>query len=78
MPTIENRSNELVIVAKNSGPSLYLAPGEAADVPRAEIDGNQKIEKLVRIGALSIGERASHAKSESEPRLKREKSSPRR
>lgn len=74
MPTIENRSNQLLIVAKNSGPAVYLAPGEAADVSKSEIDGNQKIEKLVRTGTLSIGERASRAEAESAPGSKREKS----
>jgi hypothetical protein len=54
MPTIENRTNQLLIVAKNSGPSVFLGPGEGALVPAFEIDGNAKIEKLVRAGALSI------------------------
>ena len=58
MLTITNRTRQLLIVDKNSGPSVYLAPGEGAAVPRAEIAGNAKIEKLVRAGALSIGEAA--------------------
>ena len=58
MLTITNRTRQLLIVGKNSGPSIYLAPGEGADVPRAEIEGNAKIDKLVRAGVLSVGETA--------------------
>ena len=71
MLTITNRTRQLLIVAKNSGPSVYLAPGEGAAVPRNEIDGNAKIEKLVKTGALSVGEAAPQpppeAASESSP-----------
>lgn len=71
---IENRSKQLLIVARNSGPSVYLAPGGTAVVPRAEVDGNSKIEKLVRLGALWIGEPPKKPRAESEPRPKKAKS----
>lgn len=67
MLSIENRTKQLLIVAKNSGPSLYLAPGKAAVVPQAEIDGNSKIEKLVRSGALSIGKATAARSVEATP-----------
>jgi|GEM_PF-2962251 len=54
MPTIENRTKQLLIVEMHGGPSVFLGPGESAQVPAFEIDGNAKIEKLVRAGALSI------------------------
>jgi len=73
MLTIENRTKQLLIVAKNSGPSLYLAPGKAAVVPQAEIDGNSKIEKLVRSGALSIGKFTAPRPVEADPPAKKEK-----
>jgi len=56
MAIIENRTKQLLIVAKNSGPAIYLAPGEAADVSASEINGNAKVEKLVKSGALAIKE----------------------
>ena len=73
MLSIRNRTKQLLIVAKNSGPSVYLAPGEAAVVPRAEIDGNAKVEKLVRTGALSIGEVESQPAPEDAPPPKKTK-----
>ncbi|MGH9929222.1 MAG: hypothetical protein ACREA9_08340 [Pyrinomonadaceae bacterium] len=74
MLTIENRTKQLLIIAKNSGPSLYLAPGKAAVVPQTEIDGNSKIEKLVRSGALSIGKATKERSVEAAPPATKEKS----
>jgi len=67
MLTITNRSKQLLIVAKNSGPSVYLGPGDAAVMPRTEIDGNAKIEKLVRAGSLSVSEAVPEAAPEAAP-----------
>lgn len=64
MLTITNRTRQLLIVAKNSGSSVYLAPGGAAVMPRTEIDGNAKIEKLVRAGSLSVAEAVPEAAPE--------------
>ena len=64
MPTIENCSRQLLIVAKNSGESLYLAPGESAEVALSEINGNAKIDKLVRNGAISVAEKSAKASAE--------------
>ena len=64
MPTIENSSRQLLIVAKNSGESIYLAPGESADVTLAEINGNAKIDKLRRNGHLLVAEKSAKASPE--------------
>jgi hypothetical protein len=64
MPTIENSSRQLLIVAKNSGESIYLAPGESATVPEAEINGNAKIDKLLRAGAISVAEKPAKVPAE--------------
>lgn len=61
MLTITNRTRQLLIVAKNNGSSVYLGPGDRADMPRTEIDGNAKIEKLVRAGSLSVAEAVPEA-----------------
>ena len=67
MLTITNRTRQLLIVAKNSGSSVYLGPGDRADMPRTEIDGNAKIEKLVRAGSLSVAEAVPEAAPEAAP-----------
>jgi hypothetical protein len=54
MPTLQNRTKQLLIVPRNSGPAVYLAPGEAAELPAFEIDGNAKVEKLQKSGALEV------------------------
>ena len=74
MPTIENCSRQLLIVAKNSGESVYLAPGESAEVALAEITGNAKIDKLVRNGALSVAEKAAKASAEEASARRKSKS----
>lgn len=75
MLTITNRTRQLLVVGKNSGPSVYLAPGEGAAVPRAEIEGNAKIDKLVRTGALSVGEAAPQPAASKPPSEDASKSS---
>jgi hypothetical protein len=77
MPTIENSSRQLVIVAKNSGESIYLAPGEFATVPQAEINGNAKIDKLVRTGAISVAEKPPKAPAEDAGTRRKSKSTKR-
>ena len=71
MLTITNRTRQLLIVPKNNGSSVYLGPGERTEMPRTEIDGNTKIEKLVRAGSVSVGEAAPRsvpeAAGQSEP-----------
>ena len=69
MLTITNRTRQLLIVAKNSGPSVYLGPGEAAVMPGTEINGNAKIEKLVRAGSLSVAEAVPEAAPEAPPAM---------
>lgn len=64
MLTITNRTRQLLIVAKNNGSSVYLGPGDAAVMPRTEIDGNTKIEKLVRAGSLSVADAVPEAAPE--------------
>jgi hypothetical protein len=54
MPIVENETKQLLIVATNSGPAVYLAPGESVSLPAFEIAGNAKIEKLMRAGALAV------------------------
>jgi len=74
MPIMRNRSNQLLIVPKNSGPSIYLAPGEAAVVAGFEIDGNGKIEKLAKSGALALEEEAKPIGEESKAGSRKPKS----
>jgi len=74
MPSIENRTKQLLIVAMNSGASTYLAPGEATVVAADDISNNAKIEKLVGNGSLSIGEVVEKAASKAAPRPKKAKS----
>jgi hypothetical protein len=56
MPILENRSKQLLIVQKNSGPAVYLAPGEKVVVPGHEVNGNPKVEKLRGTGVLVLRE----------------------
>ena len=74
MPNVTNRSNQLLIVSQNSGPSIYLAPGETAVVPGFEIEGNGKIEKLAKSGALAVEEEAKPLSEESKAGPRRPKS----
>lgn len=67
MPNLENASKQLLIVATNSGPAVYLAPGEAAELPAFEIEGNAKVAKLVKAGALAIKGESQAASEASEP-----------
>jgi hypothetical protein len=66
MPTVENASNQLVIVATNSGPAVYLAPGESVALPAFEIEGNAKIEKLMKAGALAVKPESQPVSEEAE------------
>jgi hypothetical protein len=77
MLSITNQTRQLLIVTKNSGSSVYLGSGEAAEMPRTEIDGNAKIEKLVRTGALSIDEAAPRSAPEAAAQASSEEESPR-
>ncbi|HEY6215819.1 MAG TPA: hypothetical protein VIW74_04105 [Pyrinomonadaceae bacterium] len=77
MLTITNRTRQLLIVPKNSGSSVYLGPGEGAKMPRTEIDGNTKIEKLVRTGAVSVGEAAPQSMPEAAVNPEPEEEAPR-
>jgi len=53
---ITNRAKMTLIIPLNSGGSLYLAPGESAEVEDYELSDNEKVEKLVRDNMLSSGE----------------------
>jgi hypothetical protein len=74
MPIVENRTKQLLIIQKNSGPSIYLAPGEAAELPPSEIDGNAKVEKLAKSGAVSVTEPSAKEASEERKGPKKPKS----
>lgn len=56
MPILENRGKQLLILQTNSGPAVYLAPGERVVVPGHEINGNSKVEKLKGTGVLMMRE----------------------
>jgi hypothetical protein len=66
MPTVENETKQLLIVATNSGPAVYLAPGEAVALPAFEIEGNAKIEKLMKAGALAVKEESQTVSEETQ------------
>lgn len=50
---ITNRAKMTLIIPLNSGASLYLAPGETAEVEDYELSNNGKVEKLLRENMLS-------------------------
>jgi hypothetical protein len=53
--TISNQANHLLICTLNSGRTVHLAPAEISEsIDHLEINGNQKIHKLVRAGLVSI------------------------
>jgi len=50
-----NQTKSLLIVTLNGGTSLHMAPGQTSEaVDYREIAGNEKIEKLRKIGTLAI------------------------
>jgi hypothetical protein len=53
--TIRNHAKHLLICTLNSGRTIHLAPAEISGwLAHLEISGNQKIDKLVRTGRVSI------------------------
>lgn len=53
--TITNRLPRLALCTLNSGRTLHLAPAETSEpIDPIEINGNAKIEKLMRTGVVSI------------------------
>lgn len=66
MPTrVTNISKQLLIVPLNSGETLHLAPGETSADPLVdyELDGNEKIEKMVNNSLLALAPEASESQS---------------
>jgi hypothetical protein len=69
--TITNQARHLLICTLNSGRTLHLAPAErSAPVEHLEINGNEKIGKLVRTGLVIIG--ADHDQPETKQGAKAE------
>jgi hypothetical protein len=53
--TIRNLAGHLLICALNSGRTIHLGPAEISEpVDRLELNGNEKIDKLVRARLISI------------------------
>jgi hypothetical protein len=53
--TIRNQARHLLICTLNSGRTIHLAPSETSPpLQHLEINGNEKIDKLVRTGLVSI------------------------
>jgi hypothetical protein len=53
--TIRNQARHLLICTLNSGKTIHLAPSETSQpLQHLEINGNDKIDKLVRTGLVSI------------------------
>jgi hypothetical protein len=53
--TIRNQARHLLICTLNSGRTIHLAPSETSQpLQHLEINGNEKIDKLVRTGLVSI------------------------
>jgi hypothetical protein len=53
--TIENQARHLLICTLNSGKTLHLTPAQTSEpVDHLEINGNQKINKLVQAGLVVI------------------------
>ena len=66
MPTrVTNISKQLLIVPLNSGETLHLAPGETSADPLVdyELDGNEKIEKMVSNSLLALAPEESASQS---------------
>jgi hypothetical protein len=52
---LANQTSQLMIVILNSGASVHLAPKSSSGmVPYAEINSNQKIQRLVERGHLAV------------------------
>jgi hypothetical protein len=72
MPThITNISKRLLIVPLNSGETLHLAPGETSADPLVdyELNGNEKIEKMVSNNLLALDPEASESRFAAAPSL---------
>lgn len=53
--TITNQTKRLLLVPLTSRTTLYLAPGAtSAPVAESEVNQNEKVEKLARLGLISI------------------------
>lgn len=53
--TITNLARHLALCTLNSGRTIHLAPAESSEpIDPMEINGNAKIEKLMRTGVVSI------------------------
>jgi hypothetical protein len=53
--TIRNQTRHLLICTLNSGRTIHLAPAETSQpLQHLEINGNEKLDKLVRTGLVLI------------------------
>ena len=58
--TLTNRAKHMLIVDLNNGEAVYLLPGQTSNqIDAGQINSNEKISKMVRVNALSIGEAAN-------------------
>lgn len=61
--TIRNQTTHLLICPLNSGRNIHLAPSETSEpLDHLEINGNEKISKLVRAGLVVITTQDTEAK----------------
>jgi hypothetical protein len=74
--TIRNQARHLLICTLNSGKTIHLAPAETSQpLQQLEINGNDKIAKLVRTGLVAIATtdvKEKRAKKETEAREAKE------
>lgn len=55
--SITNRTKQLLIMELNSGESIYLAPDrDSGPIDEAQVDGNEKFEKLLRTNVITSAE----------------------
>jgi hypothetical protein len=67
--TIRNQARHLLICTLNSGRTIHLAPSETSPpLQHLEINGNEKIDKLVRTGLVSIATKDVEEKEDIEER----------
>jgi len=65
---IANHAKHLLIVELNSGETVHLAPGELSDsIEDVEIDGNEKVAKLLKMNLISTTELIPEKNSEKKP-----------
>jgi hypothetical protein len=66
--TITNQTPRLLICMLNSGRTIHLGPAQVSEpIQHLEINGNRKIEKLVRTGYVSIASAQAEAQAEEKP-----------